>query len=115
VVQPDLSWVGGVTEGRRIAELARLFNVPLVPHNWGTMVNFAASIHLVAAMPAGFLCEYPITPRTDEPGVPQTPSPMMTELVRTGIVVEGGVAQVPQAPGLGIELDDEALERYTVI
>ena len=58
VVQPDLSWVGGITEGRRIAELARFWNVPLVPHNWGTAINFAASLHLVASMPGGELCEY---------------------------------------------------------
>lgn len=113
VVQPDLSWAGGLTEGKRIAELARLFNVPLVPHNWGTMVNFAASIHLVASMPRGFLCEYPIAPRTHEAGVPQTPSPMMTEVVRNGIVVEGGMAHVPHEPGLGIEFDEDALDRYT--
>ncbi len=48
LLQPDLSWVGGLTEGRRIAELARLFNMPVVPHNWGTVVNLAASVHLVA-------------------------------------------------------------------
>jgi L-alanine-DL-glutamate epimerase-like enolase superfamily enzyme len=110
VLQPDLSWVGGLTEGRRIAALARLHRVPLVPHNWGTAVNFAASIHLVAAMPRGFLCEYPITPRL--PGA-QQPSPMMTELARTPVVVEGGYARVPQGPGLGIELDETAVARYT--
>ena len=114
LLQPDLSWVGGPTEGRRIAEMARLFNVPVVPHNWGTMVNFAASIHLVASMPRGFLCEYPITRRTWGDDGPDTPSPMMTELCRKPIVVEEGYARVPQAPGLGIELDEDAVEKYTV-
>lgn len=114
VLQPDLSWVGGLTEGRRIAQLARLFNVPLVPHNWGTAVNFAASIHLVAAMPAGFLCEYPIAPRARDRGGPELPSPMMTELARNPIRVEQGYALVPRGPGLGIELDEEAVERYGV-
>ncbi len=114
VLQPDLSWAGGLTEGRRIAQLARLFNVPLVPHNWGTAINFAASIHLVAAMERGFLCEYPITPRARDRNGPQIPSPMMTELVRNPIRIEQGHALVPQAPGLGIELDEEAVERYTL-
>ena len=112
LLQPDLSWVGGLTEGKRIAEMARLFNVPVVPHNWGTMVNFAAGIHLVASMPDGFLCEYPITPRTWGSAGPQTPSPMMTELTSKGIVVEKGYALVPGEPGLGIELDEEVVERY---
>ena len=119
LIQPDLSWVGGVTEGRRIAELARLHNVPLVPHNWGTAINFAASIHLVAAMPQGYLCEYPVTPRTWGQGAQQGgeeygPSPMMVELVRNPVVISRGRALVPKAPGLGIELDEDAVERYTV-
>ena len=114
LLQPDLSWVGGLTEGRRIAEMARLFNVPVVPHNWGTMVNFAASIHLVAAMPQGFLCEYPITRRTWGKDGTDAPSPMMTELCTKPIAVEGGYARVPQEPGLGIEMDEDAVERYTV-
>jgi L-alanine-DL-glutamate epimerase-like enolase superfamily enzyme len=118
LVQPDLSWVGGLTEARRIAELARLHRVPLVPHNWGTAINFAASIHLVAAMPQGFLCEYPITPRTwgqeAQEGSHDGPSPMMVELVGNPLVISGGRALVPSGPGLGVELDEDALERYTV-
>ncbi|HIM56528.1 MAG TPA: mandelate racemase/muconate lactonizing enzyme family protein, partial [Candidatus Latescibacteria bacterium] len=119
LIQPDLSWVGGVTEGRRIAELARLHNVPLVPHNWGTAINFAASIHLVAAMPQGYLCEYPVTPRTWGQGAQQAgeeygPSPMMVELVRNPVAISRGRALVPKGPGLGVELDEDAAERYTV-
>ena len=113
ILQPDLSWVGGLTEGRRIFELARLHNVPVVPHNWGTMINFAASVHLVAAMPQGFLCEYPITARTPEANLTRTPSPMMTELVRAPVTIDGGHALVPDTPGLGIELDEDAVRAYT--
>ncbi|HCQ04103.1 MAG TPA: hypothetical protein DIT99_26960 [Candidatus Latescibacteria bacterium] len=39
-----MSWVGGLNEGQRIGEMARLANTPVVPHNWGTAINFAASI-----------------------------------------------------------------------
>ena len=114
LLQPDLSWVGGLTEARRIAEMARLANVPVVPHNWGTAVNFAASIHLVAAMPQGFLCEYPITPRGKMEDWHQGPSPMMTELASQPVVVADGFASVPDGPGLGIELDEEAVARYII-
>ena len=125
LLQPDLSWVGGLTEGRRIAELGRLWGVPVVPHNWGTMVNFAASIHLVASMSEADFCEYPITPRvrggqprdfSHAPGQarPQLPSPMMTELAAKPIHVENGRALVPQTPGLGIELDEDAVDHYTL-
>ena len=114
LLQPDLSWVGGLTEGRRIAEMARLANIPMVPHNWGTAINFAASIHLVAAMPQGFLCEYPITRRAPDDAGNDRPSPMMTELVRNPVVVNDGFAEVPAGPGLGVDLDEEAVSRYTI-
>lgn len=127
LLQPDLSWVGGLTEGRRIGELARLHRIPIVPHNWGTQVNFAASVHFVAALPDGWLCEYPITPRvrgaghpqvfSHQPGQPppQIPSPMMTELASVPIAVTDGHALVPQDPGLGIELDEAAVAKYTLL
>ena len=114
LLQPDLSWVGGITEGRRIAEMGRLANIPVVPHNWGTAINTAASIHLVAAMPQGFLCEYPITRREWGETRFDMPSPMMTELASTPVVIEDGYAIVPSGPGLGIELDEEAVGRYTL-
>ena len=86
--------------------------MPVVPHNWGTMVNFAASVHLVASMPDGFLCEYPITSRIWGTEGPREPSPMMTELAARGVVVEDGYARVPEGPGLGIELDEEIVDTY---
>ncbi len=112
LLQPDLSWVGGITEGKRISEMARLFNTPMIPHNWGTIVNFAASIQLVASMPQGFLCEYPITNRLFDPRDPLTASPMMTEIAGSGITIEDGYAIVPQTPGLGIELDEDAVGKH---
>ncbi len=114
LLQPDLSWVGGITEGKRISEMARQCNVPVVPHNWGTAINFAASIHLVASMPRGFLCEYPVTPRTWGKLNATPTSPMMSELAINPIVIEDGFALVPDGPGIGIELNQAAVDQYTV-
>jgi L-alanine-DL-glutamate epimerase-like enolase superfamily enzyme len=114
VVQPDLSWVGGITEGKRIAELSRFWNVPLVPHNWGTAINFAASIQLVASMPRGELCEYPITRRTWGEDGPESASPMMTDLVFNPVEVQEGYARVPDAPGIGIELNEDVVAEFTI-
>ncbi len=50
-VQPDLALCGGITEGLKIAALAEAFGIPLVPHVWGTAVNFNASLHFTAALP----------------------------------------------------------------
>ena len=114
LLQPDLSWVGGLTEGRRIATAARLAKLPWVPHCWGTALHFAATVHWVASSPDGFLCEYPITPRTAETRASGTPSVMMTELVETPVEIVAGKARVPTGPGLGIVLNEDALSRYEV-
>ena len=77
-------------------------------------------------MTEGFLCEYPITPRvrgaghpqilSSVPGQPQPqdPSPMMTELAAEPIEIADGHALVPQCPGLGIDLDEAVVEKYTL-
>lgn len=114
LLQPDLTWVGGLTEGRRIAEAARLARLPWVPHCWGTALHFAATVHWVAACPDGFLCEYPISPRTASTRASGTASPMMTELVHDPVAIVDGRAQVPKGPGLGVELDEDAVRRYEV-
>lgn len=113
IVQPDVSWVGGLTEAKRIVEIADAWHVPFVPHNWGCAMNTYASIHLVGSAPRGFLCEFPIGPRTAEAQLTATPSPMMTELPREPMEVKQGCVEVPKTPGLGLELNEDAVKRYT--
>jgi hypothetical protein len=62
----------------------------------------------------GFLCEYPIARREPDDAGNDRPSPMMTELARNPVKVNDGFAAVPDGPGLGIDLDEEAVSRYTI-
>jgi len=115
VLQPDISWVGGITETRRIAEMAYQNNMEWVPHHWGTAINMAASLHMVAARPDGFICEYGIGPRPARGGESREvePSPMMVELPVKPFEVVKGYIRVPKGPGLGIELNLESVERWS--
>ncbi len=113
IVQPDLALVGGLTEGRRVAEFARIHGVPIAPHNWGTMVNVAAGLHLLTSIPNGHACEYPITGRLPMPGNGRKPSPMFTKLVKHEVKIEKGFATLPDRPGLGIEIDEEMLQKFS--
>lgn len=106
VLQPDVSRAGGLTGMRRIAELAELHGVEVVPHNWKTGINAAAARHLQAACPNVPLIEM-FTADLFE-------SPLRRELVRPEPVVVDGLLPLPDAPGLGVELEPEALARYTV-
>ena len=103
ILQPDASKVGGISEMKRVIELARINNVMWVPHNWSTAVNTAASLHLSVSSPDGFLCEFK-----------EEPNPLVSALAKPGFVVKEGKVQIPDGPGLGIELSEKALNKVRV-
>lgn len=107
IVQPNLARCGGLSEARTIAKLATTENVGVRPHVWNSAVGLAAAVQFAASVPA-----YPHS-RT-------APDPMMVEFdrsenpMRTGILERpfdpsGGELAVPQEPGLGIEVDEDAV------
>lgn len=101
IVQPDVTKVGGLSEGRRIAWMAYEHNVLFVPHGWNTAVGLAADLHLTAALPVARYVEY------------LTPSPYIDNILTTPFELdEDGMLSIPTGPGLGIELNLEVVEKY---
>jgi D-galactarolactone cycloisomerase len=110
VAQPDLALCGGLSQGRLIAQLCTLRHARLSPHVWGTGIGLAAAVHLVAAQPP-----YPAT--TNEPDPPWIEydvgaNPLQDGLLRNPLRPVAGRITVPDAPGLGIEIDRTALEAF---
>lgn len=109
ILQPDLAGCGGFTEARRIADMAALHGVRVVPHVWGTAVQIAAALQFVAAM-------VPDPPRVDpiEPILEfdRTPNPFRQAVAKAPIEHERGVVRIPDRPGLGIEIDRDALREF---
>ncbi len=103
VIQPDVAFCGGLTVCRRVSKMAKAAGRRVVPHCFSTGINLAASLHWMAATPNSDLVEYCLRP-----------SPLMRQLVRNLPPVEEGRVRVPDGPGLGIELDENVLERYRV-
>jgi len=101
IIQPDVHIAGGLSECRRIGDLAELWNILLVPHSWSTAINFAAALHLVASLKRALFVEY----RT-------LPTPLMTDLLKEPIEIKDGYISIPEKPGLGIELNEDVLEKY---
>jgi len=102
IIQPDCTKVGGLSEARRIGWMAYDHNIMLVPHGWNTAVGLAVDLHLVAALPVGTWVEY------------ITPSPFIEQLVTTPFHLDDeGMLHVPTGPGLGIEIDKDALEAFS--
>lgn len=106
VVQPDVPRAGGLTESLRIAELAEDRGKLVVPHAWNTGITAAAAIHLCAVAPNCPFVEY-LPPTHYDTG-------LRRDLLASEPVLVDGVIPLPDAPGLGIELDMEAVDRYKV-
>lgn len=102
VVQPDVCRAGGITECRRIAELADCYGLAFQPHvSIGSAIHVAASAHLAVAMPNSMVCEYWIGD-----------NPIGAAVAATPAEVRAGYLHAPVGTGLGIGLDADALLRH---
>ncbi|MDS0300610.1 mandelate racemase/muconate lactonizing enzyme family protein [Halogeometricum sp. S1BR25-6] len=110
VVQPNLGRCGGLTEASRIADLATTENVAVRPHVWNSAVGLAAAVQFAASV-----SEYPHTRNVPEPMMVEfdrSENPLREEILETPFDPTGGEVAVPQEPGLGIDVDEDAVERY---
>lgn len=94
ILQPDLSHAGGITEVRLIAGMAEAYYVPIAPHNPLGPISLAAGIQLAAAIP-NFLCQEQVS--------------LGEGYLKQPFTVSKGYIPLPTGPGLGIELDEDAL------
>jgi L-alanine-DL-glutamate epimerase-like enolase superfamily enzyme len=107
IFQPDAMFAGGIAQTFEVTKLCRQHGLTYTPHTWTNGIGFAANLQLMAA--SGFAdekeLEYPFNP------------PSWTVEGRDGLLAEPfthdrGTLQVPDKPGLGIEIDRSALRRY---
>ena len=105
VAQPDIGRVGGLTEALRVARMAADNGLRVIPHLWNTGISVAAAVHFAAVSANCPFVEF-LPPDLSE-------SPLRKELLSTELQMTDGVLALPTAPGLGIELDRDALERFT--
>ena len=115
IIQPDICGVGGPSEMHRVGLMAQAFSVKFNPHFWGTGISFAAALHSLALQPIGQIGQTNI-PYQNESVLEfdQTPHPVRENLTEPFFTQKNSRVEVPTAPGLGIEIDESALERFTV-
>ncbi len=109
IAQPDICAAGGLTEAKRIATLAQVYNKDVVPHTWGTWIAISAAVHFV-----GNLDKNPGRMYNDLPTMEldRTENALRDEVTKSDIIVKNGLLHVPQSPGLGVDVDIDALEKY---
>ena len=103
VIQPDMSRCGGLTEAKKIATMAADQNILCVPHAFKTGVLVAASIHLIASIPHAPFLEFSVTE-----------SPLRKEFLVNPFKQKDGFVDVPQSPGLGIEINPDVIKKYGI-
>lgn len=102
IIQPDVTKCGGLSEARKIGWMAYDHGILLVPHGWNTAIGVAADLALTAAMPVAKWVEY------------QTGVQYIEELIDPPFKLDAdGMLQVPTGPGLGINLNPDAVSRYS--
>ena len=101
-VRPDVCMAGGLTHSKKIAAIAEAHYVGVIPHNPLGPVSTAACIQLAACIPNFAIQEYPLGEN----------EPPKSEIVKTPLKVENGFLIIPDGPGIGIELTDDAQEKY---
>ena len=94
ILQPALGRAGGIWEARKIAAIAEVYNAQMAPHFYAGPVEWAANIHLAVSIPNCLICETIETEFHDR-------------LISGTIRVEDGFIAAPEAPGLGIEVDED--------
>jgi len=99
IIQPDICIAGGITEMKKIAAVAESFNVPVAPHNPMGPIATAATVHVMATVANYFITDY----------LPDD-TPERRDVVDEPVPFHDGWLEIPDRPGLGIELRKEGLK-----
>ncbi len=104
VAQPDLSRCGGFTQARKIMWEAEHAGIDVCPHAWLTDLLSAASLHFNAVLPRSLFLEYNVCD-----------NPMLREVIENPVEMDSdGYIAVPEGPGLGININEEAVKRFCI-
>lgn len=109
ILQPDIAAAGGISECRKISDMAAAFGLRCNPHVWGTGVALAAALQWLAVIPHNPPGLFPEEPLLE---FDRSEHPLRQAVLTQPIEHAGGVVAVPTGPGLGIEVDRAALDRF---
>ncbi|TMM55770.1 mandelate racemase/muconate lactonizing enzyme family protein [Maribacter algarum] len=110
ILQVDICGAGGLSEAKRISTLANTRGVEIIPHVWGTGIAFHAALHFIANLE-------PIPGRMYPPDMyieyDRTENDIRESLTSPSIAMKNGFIDIPQGPGLGIEVDEEVVRNFS--
>ncbi len=104
IIMPDLQKCGGLLEGRKIADMAHTYYVPVAPHCVVSPIGTMASVHVCAAIPNFLILEWHWIQRLE----------LWKNFVQEGEIIDKGFIAVPDRPGLGATMNEEAAKKAQV-
>ena len=115
IAQPDIMHCGGITEMARICSMANAYGIQVNPHVWGSPIMIAATLHLTATLPPCPTARDP-QPYAQEPVMEfdRTPSAIRQQVCSEPFDQRDSYIQVPEGPGLGIEVDEYVVRDLSI-
>ena len=111
IIQPDICACGGLTEAKRISSLSTTYGVDLVPHTWGSAIGLHTAMHFISNLEN-------MPGRMKEPDYlmefDQTENSLREKLTNNKIELVNGYIEVPTTPGLGIDVNEDVLDEFTI-
>jgi len=104
IIMPDIQKCGGLLEARKIADMAHTYYVPMAPHCQASPIGTMASCHVLAAIPNALVLEW-------HWGHPAARLARWKQYVKEGEIIEKGYITVSDRPGIGLEMNDEAVSK----
>lgn len=110
IIQPDVSLCGGIAECLFIAEMARLWGVPCIPHCWGGALVVAATLQVLSLLPDTSWARTTETPLLE---LDVYENPFRDKLVTQPATLRNGEVNVPVGPGLGVTVVEDLVDEYS--
>lgn len=104
IIMPDIQKTGGLSESRKIANLAEAYYIPFAPHCVVSPIGTMGSAHVCASVPNFLVCEWHWVNHPD----------LWKGWVKEGEIIEKGYITVPDRPGLGVEMNDEVARKAQI-
>jgi galactonate dehydratase len=104
IIMPDIQKVGGLAEGKKIADMAHTYMVPIAPHCQASPIGMMATCHMLTTVPNFLVIEW-------HWGHPANRTERWKNFVKEGDIIEKGYITPPDKPGIGLELNEEYLQK----
>jgi galactonate dehydratase len=104
IIMPDVQKCGGLGEARRIADMAQTYYIPIAPHCQASPIGMMAACHAMSTVPNFLVQEW-------HWGHPAERTARWKQYVKEGDIIQKGYITVPDKPGIGLTIDDEALRK----